>query len=351
MKFPWPARRRLEQRADSSYTDALVASITARAGGQTTAFPTATAALEACVGFVGRAFATAEIKAPGFATAALDPATLSMIGRALIRRGEILFLIRVDRDGLTLLPASSHDVSGGPDPASWEYRINVAGASRTHTYSRQPAESVLHICYGRDPEHPWRGYGPLQVAALAGRLSAETTAALADEASGPRGAFLPTPAPGEDSSIVKMKADIRSARGDLLLTQSGDWNDAGAAEAAWMVKRFGPAPPDGLVQLLDQSSKEVYAACGLSSALWDADSASSSREAYRQALHSTVAPLGKLVADELSRKIEAPIGLSWTELRAGDISGRAKAFQALVTGGMDMSAAAAASGILIGDAT
>ena len=344
---PWKAP--VEQRADSSYTDALVASITANAGGQSTAFPTATAALEACAGFVGRAFATAEVKAPGFATGALDPATLSMIGRSLIRRGEVLFLIRVDRDGLLLLPAASYDVDGGPDPRSWQYRLTIGGPERTHTYSRQPAESVLHFTYARSPEHPWRGYGPLQVAQLAGRLSAETTAALADEASGPRGAFLPTPAPGQDESVGKIKGDIRSARGDLLMVQAGDWSDAGAAVAEWNAKRFGPSPPDGLVQLLDMASREVMAACGLSGALFYANSASSSREAYRQALHSTVAPLGRLVADELASKLEAPIAVDWGELRAGDIAGRARAFQALVTGGMSMDAAAAASGILIGE--
>ena len=346
----WPWQTPVEQRADSSYTDALIASITANAGGQTTAFATATASLEACAGFVGRAFATAEVKAPGFATAALDPATLSMIGRALIRRGEIVFLVRVDRDGLRLLPAASYDVDGSPDPASWQYRLTIGGPERTHTYSRQPAESVLHFCYARDPENPWRGYGPLQVAQLAGRLSAETAAALADESAGPRGAFLPTPAPGADSSVGNMKSDIRSARGDMLMVQSGDWGEAGSAEAQWNAKRFGPAPPDSLVQLLDMASKEVMAACGLSGALWFAESASSSREAYRQSLHSVVSPIGRLVAAELQDKLEAPIALDWGELRAGDISGRARAFQSLVGSGMDMAAAAAASGILIGDA-
>ena len=61
MRWPWQA---WEKRADSSYTDALVAAITANASGETTAFPTATAALEACAGLVGRAFATAKIEAP-----------------------------------------------------------------------------------------------------------------------------------------------------------------------------------------------------------------------------------------------------------------------------------------------
>ena len=51
----------LEQRADSSYTDALVAAITANSASKNTAFPTATAALEACAGFVGRSFASAAV--------------------------------------------------------------------------------------------------------------------------------------------------------------------------------------------------------------------------------------------------------------------------------------------------
>ena len=51
----------------------LVAAITANAGGQTTAFPTATAAMEAAAGFTGRAFAAAEI------TAALTPLSWRLI--------------------------------------------------------------------------------------------------------------------------------------------------------------------------------------------------------------------------------------------------------------------------------
>ena len=94
MRFRWkrPASA-IETRADSSYTDALVAAITANAGGQSTAFPTSTAALEAASGFAGRAFAAAEITAADSIVAALDPPTMAMIGRALIRRGEIVLLI------------------------------------------------------------------------------------------------------------------------------------------------------------------------------------------------------------------------------------------------------------------
>ena len=60
MRWPWQRR---ETRADSSYTDALVQVLLAQATGETTAFPGATAALEACAGLVGRAFASARGRA------------------------------------------------------------------------------------------------------------------------------------------------------------------------------------------------------------------------------------------------------------------------------------------------
>ena len=351
----WPGQRRLEDRiadletrADSSYTDALIASITANAGGKTTAFPTATAALEACAGFVGRSFASAEVDAPDLMRPALSPGCLSMIARALIRKGEIVLLIDVDLDrGLTLLPAASHDVDGGPDPATWRYRCTVGGPERTLTYDDVPAAGVVHLAYARDPETPWRGVGPLQVAQLAGRLSAQTVAALADEAGTPHGAFLPTPAPGQDGSIAALRSDAGKAKGDLLFVQAGDWGDAGTAAAQWDTRRFGAEPPLPFVELLKIATREVMMACGVPDTLFADVGSASAREAYRIFLHSTVAPIGRLVQDELVVKLEAPVRLDWTELRAGDITGRARAFQSLVGGGMDMAAAAAASGILI----
>ena len=107
----WPFQRR-ETRADSSFTDALITAITANASGQTTAFPTATAALEACAGLIGRAFASASIQgAPDHVAEAVTPALLNLAGRALIRRGEILFAIDVWDGELYLRPVSSHDMT------------------------------------------------------------------------------------------------------------------------------------------------------------------------------------------------------------------------------------------------
>ena len=347
MRWPWSNR---ETRADSSYTDALVAAITAGARGEATAFPTATAALEACAGFVGRAFAAAEVAADARTLQVLSPDCLAMIGRALVRRGEIVLLIRVEGGRLRLLPAASHDIDGGPDPETWRYRCTIGGPERTLTYDQVAQESVIHVAYSRDPEHPWRGQGPLQVAQLAGRLSAETAAALADESSGPRGAFLPVPVDGNDPTIATIKADIRKAKGNILLGQGGDWDSGkSGGRAMWKAERFGADPPAGLVELLSLASAEVYAACGLNPALFVGGEGTAKREAYRQALHSVIAPLGRLVSHELAEKLDSDVALDWIELRAGDISGRARAFQSLVGGGMDIAKAAALAGLVVSD--
>ena len=93
------------------------------------------------------------------------------------------------------------------------------------------------------------------------------------------------------------------------------------------------------------------AACGLNPALFDLGTGTGSRESYRQALFSVISPLGKLVESELRDRLETDIKITWGELRASDVAGRARAFASLVQGGMDIVAAAAASGVLISDET
>ena len=354
MKMRWPGQRALETRIAElelrSYSDALTSALLGDASGDTTIKATSTAALEACAGFVGRAFACSEVKAGERVQAALSPACLAHLGRSLLQYGEMVLFIRVDRGRITLLPAQSWDIQGDPDPSTWRYRVTLGGASSIQTYEDVPADGVVHVQYAFDAREPWRGYGPLQVARLAGRLSSETVAALADESSGPRGSFLPTPVDGADPTVVNLRADARGAKGKMLFVEGGDWDAAGGGKyAGWQQARFGPSPPDGMVELLKVATAEVYAACGFNPGLFTAEGESGAREAYRQALHSVIAPLGRIVAAELSLKLDEAITLDWMELRAGDIAGRARAFQSMVGGGMDVSKAAALSGLVIDD--
>ena len=347
----WPGQRVLEERIEDlekrNYTDAITRALLTASTGESVVKAGATGALEACAGFVGRAFASAQVQGSDMARSALSPAILGHLGRALLQYGEMLFMLRTDGGRLRLAPAQSWDVVGDPDPQTWRYRVTLGGASVIETFQDVPRDGVVHAQYSFDNREPWRGVGPLTHARLAGRLSAETVAALADEASSPRGSFLSVPVDGEDPTVARMKADIPKARGKMLLAQGGDW-DAGmtGGRAMWKSERFGADPPVGLVDLLKASTNEIYAACGLNPALFTSEGESGAREAYRQALHSVVAPLGRIASDELTVKLDTPVSLDWQELRAGDISGRSRAFQSLVGGGMDVAKAAALSGLM-----
>lgn len=336
----WPFR---ETRADSSYTDALVTALLGQASGATPAIPTATGALEAAAGLVGRAFAAAEITNAGPATGALSPAFMALVGRSLLRRGELVAKIEIRRARIILLPAAQHDIDGGPRPDSWVYRVNLAGPDRTETTQRVPAAGVLHVTYGTDPERPWRGLGPLGFAQLAGRLSAGTVTALGDEMKTPIAHFVPIPKDGQDPTLRTLRADIKSARGDALLVESQvqDWQRGGAPTQAWGAARLGPNPPQALIQAHQRGAQEVLAACGISSALFEAADAAGAREAWRLALFSVIAPLGRMVRDELRTKLDAPdLRIEWSELRASDLQGRARSFSALRKGGVTATDAA-----------
>ena len=349
MRWPWQS----EKREQSSYTDTLIALLTQQATGSLQSNPLSTAALEAAAGVVARGFAAARVDGPAPYTAALTPSCLGLIGRALIRDGEIALGIDI-QDGMAMLwPAADFDIHGGYQPESWTYRLNLAGPSRYHTRAAVPAEGVVHCRYLTDPARPWRGIGPIESAALAGKLSAETVKALSDESSGPRGSVLPMPnKDGNDDSVTALKADLKSLRGSMALVesmasgwQSGD--NASSAPKDWQQVRIGSTPPQSLVNLNDQASKEILMACGISPALWDSTAAAASREAWRQCLHAVISPLARLVEHELRMKLHPSISINLDALSASDIQGRARAFQSMVTAGMDVSKAAALSGLMM----
>ena len=155
MKF-WPFSNKLETR-DDSLTDALLAAPVGRAQGKTLAIPSATAALESCAGLTGRGFASAEVTGPESLTRALTPGVLELVGRSLIRRGEVVFLLDTTAGKLRLIPAETHDVEGGPFPEEWEYRLTLGGPSRSAIHEFVPAQSVLHFRHAVDPSTPWPG--------------------------------------------------------------------------------------------------------------------------------------------------------------------------------------------------
>ena len=349
MRFPWTSKT--ETRSDS-YTDAVVDHIVRNAGGLVTANAAATAALEAAAGAVGRSFASATVEANEAVRGALTASTLALVGRALIKRGEAVLVLDIaPGGGLRLLPAASWDIGGGVEPESWVYNVDLAGPSGQAS-RRVPSAGVIHVKFAVEPERPWSGVSPIKAASLAGRLSANVAAALGDEAGGAHGNLLAIPKDGNDASVEGLKADLKKLAGNLAVLESasGGWGDPGRAvppSKDLVPQRLGADPPMALVKLHEQASAEVLAACGCPVELLTTGEGTALREAHRRFLFSTIAPLGRTVSEELSEKFETPVALDWSELRSSDISGRARAFQSMVGGGMDVAKAASLAGLLV----
>ena len=113
--------------------------------------------------------------------------------------------------------------------------------------------------------------------------------------------------------------------------------------------RIGPNPPEGLVSVAELASREVFSACGFNPSMFQVAPAAALKESYRIAFANVISPLGVLVQAELRAKLDASITLGWQELRAHDVSGRARAFQQMVAGGMDVAQAINLSGLMVSD--
>ena len=107
-------------------------------------------------------------------------------------------------------------------------------------------------------------------------------------------------------------------------------------------------PPESEIMLRSDVGMSILSACGIPVELVSKGEGTASREAWRRFLHGSVDPVAKLVAAELSEKLEQAVTLDLSSLHASDIQGRARAFQSLVGGGMNIGEAAAVTG-LIGD--
>lgn len=340
----WPFRR---PETRQSYTDALVRALQASATGGGNAVPNQTGAVEIAAGLWQRAMQGADVGGgPEAIRRALTPYVLGTVAREMIRRGESTWLIEVGSGGLRLIPAASFDVRGGADPESWSYDLHLSGPSGQRSRKGVPAAAVLHFRWAVDAARPWRGLGPIQAAVLAGRLNAETDAALGNESAGPHGNLIPvSQSPGDpddtNDPMTKLRSDIAGLKGRAtLVEQASTWevkgDRSGGAPADWKARRLGADPPSGLVELRRDAAAEVLAACGVPVELVTTGGASAGeREAWRRFLHGSVQPVAALVLQELRAKLDTGLSLSFAELRASDLAGRARAYKQLTEAGMD----------------
>ena len=111
-------------------------------------------------------------------------------------------------------------------------------------------------------------------------------------------------------------------------------------------QRLGPEPPDSFALLRTQFENSILSMCGVSPALISPTvTGTAMREAARQALNFLLKPLGAILGEELREKLHPDAELSFDSLRAGDITGSARAFGSLVTGGLTPQSAAEVVGL------
>ena len=359
MRWPWS---KLEKRSGGGFTDLLLAGSDAWATGSGLN-ASKTAALESAAGLWGRAFASASVtNAPPDAIAALSAICLAQIGRDLIRRGESLLGISLSANGaLMLTPAATWDVSGAnADPSTWIYRVDDTGPTGTRTRTL-PSAGVVHTMYSYDPRRPWAGLGPLDWASLSATMHTSSERALSQDVAASVGYVMPTPTASEnaddddenDDQLGALLARLKGLRGRLMVvdSMSGAWggDHRDSPQQDWAQKRIGPTPDESLAKLHGESARAIVSACGVPQALifGGAGGSAALRESWRLFLHGSVAPVARQVEFELRMKLDAPdLSLNFDSLFASDLSGRARAFQSMVNGGMDVNKAASLSGLM-----
>ena len=352
----WPWQREPERREAVPFTDAVVAALTAQAGGNVAGDPSAIAAVEAAAGLYAAAFAGATLTPMNPMTAGLTPGCRALIARDLIRRGESVHRIRIEGGGVRLQPVGSWDVRGAADERFWWYRLDEYGPS-DNTTDVVSGMSVIHCRYATDAARPWYGIGPMGWARATGTLAANLETRLGEEAGGPVGHLLPIPADGgdggDDDPQAALKRDLAAGRGRTMLveTTSAGYGEGKAAAPAedWKPRRFGASPPDSLPTLRSDAALAVLAACQVPAALVSDADGTAQREAWRRFAMGPLAGLAATVEAELAAKLDQPVRLDFSGLWAADMAGRAQSFKAMVTGGMDVAKAAGLAGLMAGD--
>ena len=331
-----------EPRQQGAYGDALLAQILARAAPGGTGDVRTVAGVEIAAGVVARAFAVAQVEG-----ANVPSSIMAHIGRRLITDGEaVVFLDRGE-----WLPATSvADISGGPRRGDWVYRFELQGPGTDVRHHVAGAHRVMHPRYSFDPIAPWRGIAPLDRAISSGELAARLERSLSEEMAAPVGHLLPVPVDAKDSTIETLKTDLAALAGRISVveTMAGGWGEGRSMSprSEYQPQRIGPSPPAVVPQVYHALLLSVLAVCGVPVELVASAEGTGQREAWRRCLHGTIAPLGRLVAEELSRIAAREVKVSFRDLFAGDLAGRARAFQSLVGGGMELNQAAALSGLL-----
>ena len=342
------------QAPPDNYTARVVANFEALAtGGRADAGKLA--AVEFAAGLLARTLQRATVEAGPDVVGAVTGHLLAMIGRALVRRGELVAMIDVSPDdgAVTLAPAGTFDVRGGWRPESWRYRCDLFGPSGNIT-RLLPAAGVCHWRWNVDPARPWHGQPATALASATAGTAGESEHSLRSEA---KVTLARVAASGAAQAEQATEYGRLLAEGGIVPAVGGmaPLNNGGMVPTtAWKPQRMGPEPPAELVELRRDAARELVESIGVPAPLFvGSASEGAQRAAWRRYLVATAAPAAEMVAAELAAKLETPVRLDVGMLATPDAEvsaarargSRANAYAVLRGAGMDDEEARTAAGI------
>ena len=317
-----------EKRA--SYTDTVVEALL-QAASTAQADAAALAAVEACASLIADPFLTATVN--GFP---IPKRTLYDMGRDVLRRGESLHLPTFDllTGRLTFDRAESWKVGGR---GQWVYEASLAVPTGEPIVRQALAGGVIHCMMASQPNAPWKGQAPWQMASLSASALAEISRGVRDEGKTITGRIWTSPDGATQGQADAMASSVKSVKGGNSVvaetTAQGFGQGSHAApKADWKPNSTGQDHTPGNVDMLVAVQASVAAAYGVHPAAFNpAATAPALREIKRLAFLDRTLALAEIIVEELSDKLGRPISITWPNMadQSVDVHLRARAFAAI----------------------
>ena len=325
MKLPWSKK---EVRAEPvDYAESMAAQSQKRHRGDPLKSE-CLAVIEAAAGFCGRTLAGCMVT--GYD---IPPMVMEWIGRSLVLRGNACIYPMNGQ----LQTVAIYDVRGGLDPASWSYRLDLAGPDRSqtlHVYHDQ----LVHVRTGCQPITPWHGRPAWKTASLSGEAAAALERAVADVMQIP--GFVTVPIDARLKAISGLTPEQWSQLADArrrdmensnLLFQVIEGTSAGSMSGTLT----RPDAATGTVQMKRELRAELSMAIGVPAPLMSGDATGpAAREAMRTFEHEWLLPVTKIIAAEFSRVTGRQVQIATSPRFGGEIQAKARALKTLTDAGM-----------------
>ena len=350
MKWPWQRR---ETRAASGYTNVILAALYRAASGGSSQ-PENLACVQAAARLWGRVLSLAVVEPQDTATAAVHPAFLYSVGERLALDGRAIALLSVAGDGLRFHMPSRWEIEGTSlNREHWTYRMWF-DSNGTETSLDVGSESTLDITLGSEHLGGSAGLRGVHAGSETGRLAAGLESALADLSESPRGCLLPVPGgvfeddTPEYSALSETIAKLRGGVAVVESSASGHDRLETVGRKTEAPIKLGPSAEAPVVKLRKDAEQSMLAMLGVPSELLGISNNALSadrRSLLRGFQASVMEPVSRIVAAELTRLLERPVGLRFGTNTPADIVSRSRAYRSLREAGADHVSSAAAAGL------